>query len=65
MSESTHPAQQSPASGKVTVLIVDDQPIMIESIRRLLATEVDIDIHTCGDPTMALSTAAELGPSGI
>ncbi|MEL6351357.1 MAG: response regulator [Cyanobacteria bacterium J06627_28] len=65
MSESTHSTQRPSASGKVTVLIVDDQPIMIESIRRLLATEDDIDIHTCGDPTMALSTAADLGPSVI
>lgn len=47
------------------VLVVDDQPIIIESIRRLLASESDIEIHTCSDPTLALATAAELEPSLI
>ncbi len=49
----------------VSVLVVDDQPIIVESIRRLLASEADIEVHACSDPTLALSTAADLKPSVI
>lgn len=49
----------------VNVLVVDDQPIVVESIRRLLASEADIEIHACHDPTLALSVAAELKPTVI
>lgn len=64
MSELTLPNQ--PTDGRPTVvLVVDDQPIVIESIRRLLEAEADIELHACYDPTMALSTAAELRPSVI
>lgn len=49
----------------IRVLVVDDQPIIVESIRRLLATETDIEVSFCHDPTRALSIAAELKPSVI
>lgn len=49
----------------IRVLVVDDQPIIVESIRRLLATESDVEVNFCHDPTLALSTAAELKPSVI
>ena len=49
----------------VSVLVVDDQPIVVESIRRLLASEEDIQISACNDPTLALSTAAEIKPTVI
>ena len=49
----------------IRVLVVDDQPIIIESIRRLLVAETDIEIHACTDPTLALATAADLEPSLI
>ena len=52
-------------SQTLQVLVIDDQPIVVESIRRLLATETDIEVKACHDPTLALSTAAELGPSVI
>ncbi|MEO0888513.1 MAG: hybrid sensor histidine kinase/response regulator, partial [Cyanobacteria bacterium J06648_10] len=45
------------------ILVVDDQPITIESIRRLLVSQADIKVHGCTDPTMALSIAAEVKPS--
>ncbi|MEO0706156.1 MAG: response regulator [Cyanobacteria bacterium J06649_5] len=56
---------QTPADSPISVLVVDDQPIVVESIRRLLATESDIEIQACNDPTQALSMAAELLPSVI
>lgn len=53
----------TPKQPTIRVLVVDDQPIIIESIRRLIASEVDIELHACSDPTLALSTAADLEPS--
>ena len=64
----THPAPlEAPVNEQpsIRVLVVDDQPIIVESIRRLLATEPDVEVKFCHDPTLALSTAAELKPSVI
>lgn len=49
----------------VTVLIVDDQAIIIEAIRRMLADEHDIVIHSCTDPTMAIQIANKCLPTVI
>jgi len=65
MSEMTDANAQQNKQLTVKVLIVDDQPITVESLRRLLSTESDIEVHACSDPTMALSVAAELEPSVI
>lgn len=57
--------EQSSDPKAVTVLVVDDQPMTVESIRRLLVNEPDIELHACNDPTLALSVAADLEPSII
>ncbi|MEL6468962.1 MAG: ATP-binding protein [Cyanobacteria bacterium J06623_4] len=57
--------EQSSDPKAVTVLVVDDQPMTVESLRRLLVDEADIEIHACNDPTLALSVAADLEPSII
>ena len=49
----------------VTVLLVDDQPIVGETVRRMLAPEKDIVFHYCQDPTAAIKVAAEVGPTVI
>jgi len=49
----------------VTVLLVDDQPIVGETVRRMLAPEQDIVFHYCQDPTEAIKTAVEVGPTVI
>ncbi|MEL6856005.1 MAG: response regulator [Cyanobacteria bacterium J06607_13] len=59
------PSGQSSRCTTVTVLVVDDQPMTVESLRRLLVDESDIEIHACNDPTLALSVAADLEPSII
>ena len=41
----------------VTVLLVDDQRLIGEAVRRLLASEADIDFHFCEDPREALRRA--------
>ncbi len=47
------------------VLLVDDQPIIGEAIRRMLAAEDAIDFHYCRDPGSAVATAAETAPTVI
>jgi sigma-B regulation protein RsbU (phosphoserine phosphatase) len=49
----------------ITVLLVDDQLIVGEAVRRLLADEPDIRFHFCSDPTKALERAQEIGPTVI
>ncbi len=49
----------------ITVLLIDDQPIIAEAVRRLLATEKDIILHYCSDPAQAIPKAVELAPKVI
>jgi phosphoserine phosphatase RsbU/P len=50
---------------RVRVLLVDDQPIIGEAVRRMLANETDVDLHYCSDPTKAMEAAAEFRPTVI
>jgi PAS domain S-box-containing protein len=47
------------------VLLIDDQPIIGESLRQMLAGEQDIAFHYCQYPAQALSMAAAIQPSVI
>jgi len=58
-------ASSSPASRGVTVLLVDDQPIIGEAIRRMLAGEEGVAFHYCKDAPAALETAAAVTPTVI
>lgn len=49
---------------KITILLVDDQPMIAEVIRRALTLE-DFDFHYCKNPSEALKTAEELTPTII
>ena len=49
----------------VTVLLVDDQAIIAEAVRRMLAAESDIQFHYCSDPTKAIEMANQLAPTVI
>lgn len=49
----------------VTVLLVDDQAIIAEAVRRMLASEADIQFHYCNDPTRAIEMANRLAPTVI
>lgn len=55
------PAEAPP----VTVLLVDDQAIVGESVRRMLAAEADIQFHFCPDPSQAIPTANAVQPTVI
>jgi class 3 adenylate cyclase len=49
----------------ITVLLVDDQAMIGEAVRRMLAGEDDIFLHYCQDPTDAIRKAAEIFPTVI
>ncbi len=49
----------------IKVLLVDDQAIVAEAVRRMLAEEPDIEFHYCQDPAKAIPTACEICPTVI
>ena len=58
-------AAPAPSPRGVTVLLVDDQPIIGEAVRRMLAGEEGIAFHYCKDAPAALAKAAEVHPTVI
>jgi phosphoserine phosphatase RsbU/P len=50
---------------KITVLLIDDQAMIGEAVRRMLANAEDIDFHFCSDPAKAMQTAAAVSPTVI
>jgi two-component system chemotaxis family response regulator WspR len=61
------PPDQEPAltAFKVRVLLVDDQLIIVEAVRRMLGDQTDIEFHYVTDASMAVSTAQQLQPTVI
>ncbi len=53
------------ADRPVTVLLVDDQAIVGEAVRRMLAGDPDIQFYFCADPTRAIETANAVQPTVI
>jgi len=49
----------------IKVLLIDDQPIVAEAIRRMLEIEKDIEFRYCQDATKALKIAEEYSPTVI
>jgi sigma-B regulation protein RsbU (phosphoserine phosphatase) len=49
----------------VTVLMVDDQAMVGEAVRRMLADQPEIKFHFCSDPTKAMQMAREIQPTVI
>lgn len=50
---------------RMTVLLIDDQEMVGEAVRRMLEPEEDIDFHFCADATAALRLAIEIEPTVI
>ncbi|HEY9859494.1 MAG TPA: ATP-binding protein [Candidatus Obscuribacterales bacterium] len=50
---------------QIVVLLIDDQIIIGEAIRRMLASEPDIVFHYCNDPEQAIHLAKEISPTVI
>lgn len=50
---------------RIKVLLVDDQAMVGETVRRILRTEEDIDFYYCKDPTQAIKIANQITPTVI
>lgn len=50
---------------QIIVLLIDDQAMVGEAVRRMLMGEADISYHFCSDPSKAIGLANELGPTVI
>lgn len=56
---------KSTDANKAMVLLVDDQAMIGEAIRRSLAHEQNIDFHFCADPQQAIAQAMRIKPTVI
>ena len=45
------------------VLLVDDQAMVAETVRRMLADQRDVNFHYCDSPAEAIGTAERIKPS--
>lgn len=50
---------------EIKVLLVDDQAIIGEAVRRMLVPERDVRFRYCADPTQAVAVAREYAPTVI
>jgi len=58
-------AVASEDSSRTRVMLVDDQNIVAEALKRMLADEPDIDYHYCSEPANAMNEAIEFKPTVI
>lgn len=59
-------AQKEITTGpSVSVLLIDDQAIIGEAVRKALQGQRELEFHHCMDPTKALEMAAEVKPTVI
>ncbi|MFA6915301.1 MAG: SpoIIE family protein phosphatase [Parachlamydiales bacterium] len=49
----------------ISVLLIDDQEIIGETIRSMLSDQTDISFHYCKDPSYAIDKAMEVNPTVI
>src|SRR5213080_398342 len=54
-----------PPDYHVMVLLVDDQAMVCEAVRRALANQTDIDFHYCAEARDAISLANQIKPTVI
>jgi signal transduction histidine kinase/HPt (histidine-containing phosphotransfer) domain-containing protein len=50
---------------RILVLLVDDQAMVAEGVRRMLATDPTIAFHYVSDPSQAIESAMKVGPTVI
>jgi len=65
MSNETDAAGRAGDAPRSVVLLIDDQPIVVEAIRRMLADETDIQFFSCTDVALALPRARSIRPTVI
>jgi signal transduction histidine kinase len=47
------------------ILLVDDQAMVGELVRRMLSPETDLELHFCSDPRVSVELASEIRPAVI
>ena len=57
--------ESPPKPDRHVVLLVDDQLLIGEAVRRILATHADVEYHFCQDPLKAVETARKVCPTVI
>jgi sigma-B regulation protein RsbU (phosphoserine phosphatase) len=57
--------ETAPDPAPVRVLLVDDQPIVGQTVRQMLAGEPDVAFEFCPDPAAALDVAAAFRPTVV
>lgn len=62
--EPTTAVLEAPAQ-QITVLLVDDQPLVAEGIQKMLKGETDVTFHYCQDPGEAIRVADAIHPTVI
>ncbi len=60
-----NPIIETSKTNLATVLLIDDQPLIGEAVRRILETETDIAFNYISDPTQAIQRAIALSPTVI
>ena len=60
-----HDLGAMPPDYHVMVMLVDDQAMVCEAVRRALANQPDIDFHYCADAREALALANQIKPTVI
>lgn len=63
-SENDYPVN-IPDDSAAMVLLVDDQAMIGEAVRRALASEPSIDFHFCSEPSQAIELALQIRPTVI
>ncbi|MEC7840408.1 MAG: SpoIIE family protein phosphatase [Chlamydiota bacterium] len=63
--DEVNPLENKLENASVTVLLVDDQVIIAEAVRRMLADQQDIRFYYCNDPANAIQIAADVKPTVI
>lgn len=58
-------ASNTTDSNQIVVLMVDDQAMVAEVVRRLLASQTDLSFHYCTNPTEAIALANQIRPTVI
>ncbi|CAM3065107.1 diguanylate cyclase response regulator [Pseudomonas floridensis] len=56
---------KTPDENSAMVLLVDDQAMIGEAVRRGLSSESSIDFHFCADPHQAIAQAVQIKPTVI
>lgn len=68
MTETDLPTDDNPEialTPSCLVMLVDDQPMVAEALRRMLVEEADIDYHYCQDPIQSVKMAEQIKPTTI